>query len=137
MRGTRLLSAMTAFVVASALVPAAAVADEIDHGSSGVLVTVEITPLECVSPCGGELPATGGDAPSLLMWMALTLLAAGLVLLLVRRIRASPGRMRALAAPSPYYVVSGRRAEVAREGLGSSKPAPREGDADGRGERTR
>lgn len=61
----------------------------------GVLVHVEISPLECVGACGRDpLPITGFD-PGLLVWAAVALLAVGIAVQVARRISARRGPDRA------------------------------------------
>ncbi len=106
------------------LLPSAAHADEVDPTPGEIGLTVEIAPLPCVGECaGGVLPATGADVPSLLVWLALAVIAAGVTLVTARRIRASPAAARGTTPPAPYYVVSGRRAQHAHDGLPSSPHA--------------
>lgn len=139
MTRARRLAAASALILAAVLAPSPALADEIETGSDGVVVTVEIEPLRCVVDCGaGVLPTTGADYPMLFVWLALVLVAAGAALLFGRRIRAFSnvgGRER---GASPYYVVSGRHADDAAEGLPSTDAAvPSRGDAPGRPRRAR
>lgn len=57
----------------------------------GVLVQVEISPLECVGACGRDpLPITGFD-PGLLAWTAVALLAVGIAVQVMRRTSARRG----------------------------------------------
>lgn len=61
----------------------------------GVLIHVEISPLECVGACGRDpLPITGFD-PGLLVVTAVALLAVGIAVQVVRRISARRGLDRA------------------------------------------
>ena len=128
MSGARLIPG-TALGAAAVLLPDVARAEGIERESSGVLVTVDITPLECMRGCGGDLPATGAELPTLLLWLALALVAAGLALIATRRLAAPPGSVRAVRTTSPYYVVSGRRAEVAGV-RGRRRPRRTDGVAD-------
>ena len=137
-------AAASALLLAAVLVPSAARADELDD--EGVRVDVEISPLECVTNCvpgtpgapggggGSPLPATGADLPTLFIWLALVLLAAGVALVVWRRVHRSPSRTRAAAGSAPYYVVSGRRSGAARAGhLSPSRASgPSQGDSSGR-----
>lgn len=134
-RTPRLLTA-SVLAASTLLLPTAARADEVERESTGVLVRVDISPLECLQNCGGgDLPATGAEAPSLLVWVALALVAGGIALFFARRVRASAPVVRVSTASSPYDVHSGRRAEIANEGRPSSSnasaPSPG-GDAVGR-----
>lgn len=86
-------------------VPAVAHADEINHGSEGVLVTVEITPRACVTDCAGGgsggsipgagLPATGVEFSAVVLWSAVALVVLGLLLFVQRqRVSAIAGSLR-------------------------------------------
>jgi hypothetical protein len=55
-----------------------------DADAHGILVTVDIRPLECVSRCVGELAQTGGDATPLLTCAAAALIAVGILIVLQR-----------------------------------------------------
>jgi LPXTG-motif cell wall-anchored protein len=132
------MAAASALIVAAVLAPGAALADEIE-GSGGVLVTVEIDPIRCAVDCGGGvLPTTGADYPALFVWLALVLVAAGTALLIGRRVRASQSGSRDAPGVAPYYVLSGRHADDAAEGLPFTDAAvPSRGDAPGRSRRAR
>ena len=56
-----------------------------EHDSEGVLVTVEVGPLECAARCLRGLPATGLDFQPLVVWVAGVLIVTGFVMLLWRR----------------------------------------------------
>jgi LPXTG-motif cell wall-anchored protein len=137
-------AAASALLLTAVLVPSAARADELDD--TGVRVDVEISPLECVTNCvpgtpgnpgspgGSPLPATGADLPMLFIWLAFALLAAGVALVVWRRVHRTPSFGRAASPSAPYYVVSGRRSGAARAGHISSSRAsdPSQGDSSGR-----
>ena len=137
-RAQRVLAA-SGLILAAVLAPAPALADDIETGSEGVLVTVDIEPLRCVVDCGGgPLPATGADYPLLFLWLALVLVAAGTALVVGRRIRAFSIVVERARVTSPYYVLSGRHADGAAEGLPSTDATvPSRGDAPGRPRRAR
>lgn len=62
-------------------------AEEVD-GARGVYIHVEISPRACLDACGGgELPATGGGVPEMLIVVAVALLVGGIALVAARLIR--------------------------------------------------
>ena len=91
-------------VIRGAVLPMALQADE--SGSSDVVVTVEIPPhtvapslpgpVDCATGCGPAiadgLAATGGDVATLLVWIAIGLIVAGLLLAVWRVDRAALSR---------------------------------------------
>lgn len=115
------MAAASALLVASVLAPAAARAEEMND-STGVTITVDIAPLECVRNCGGggALPPTGAEVPSMLVWLAFALLAAGIALVVWRLRRARLSAVPATVARDPYYVVSRRRDVSARREASSA-----------------
>jgi hypothetical protein len=118
--------------------PSVAHADEVDGETEGVRVGVNITPLECVADCGGGQQPGGGmpvtgltfDA-STFVWLAVALLAAGVAVLVWRRVAASSREATVRDASGAYYVVSGRHADAAEAGLPPSTTTaiPSRGDA--------
>ncbi|QIG39636.1 LPXTG cell wall anchor domain-containing protein [Microbacterium sp. 4R-513] len=113
--------AMTAAAAILALYPVgAALAAEQDVSSDGIQISVVITPLQaCVGACAGDgdLPATGGAFPAMVLWGAVALVAAGLLLALRHRLRPAGAGWRFWERSTPYDVVSGRRGRSSEAGL--------------------
>jgi hypothetical protein len=106
--------ALTALGLAAAGSTWAADADagELDSSQVGILVTID--PIGCARGCVGELPATGGDLPTLALCVAAALLLLGVLALARAR---SCARLPALAgAPRPDASMRLRTDSVAENG---------------------
>ena len=137
-RATAPVATLTA-IAASVLIPLPARAEETELQSDGVLVTVQIDPLPCTTGCGGPpLPATGIEAPDVLVWIAAALLVAGLAFALRGRVIGAREARMPSVPPTPYAEFSGDRPpKTTGDGSASSSSAASSGPPAGRRESER